>query len=572
MESYSSAVNDFRRARNRAAMQEILGRLTGKSTELLSYEEVRQKLRASGVVSKSLREIPMDAIVGSVGRYHDFTRDFLPKIDSDQDRWARVKLAVADFSGLPPVEVYQIGDVYFVHDGHHRVSVARQNGAESVQAYVTEIRSKVPLSADIEPEELIRKAEQVDFLNQTHLDELRPGSDLSVTCAGQYQKLLEHIEVHRHFMGIEQQREIPYEEAVIHWYDTVYKPIKQIIEELGILDEFPGRTEADIYLWIGKHRSDIEDILGWEIPYYIAAADLVDQEGTRWSRVISRIGQQALDVIVPEQNEIPDEFEQIEPLTVLSNDHLFSDILVAVSGEEESWIALEQAIEITRREEGNLRGLFVVADEEMKEGPQANSIRDRFYWRCGEVGVPGQFAVDVGPVARTICNRARWLDLVIVSLAHPPKDSPRSRWASGFRTLIKHCTKPVLAVPGEVSPLTHAMLAFDGSSNAEVALYLATYLSGRWQLPLLVVAISEDGVNEETIEFARQYLDAHNIKADYIFADGPVAETILNLAMENGCDLIIMGGYSGNPLLEIVLGTTVDTILGRSMVPLLICK
>ena len=130
MKTYASAVLDFKQARERANLQEFFSRLTGKSTELLSYEEVRQKLKASGVTSRQLREVPIDDIIGSVGRYNDFTRSFLPKHDSDRDRWARVHLATSDLAGLPPVELYQIGDAYFVHDGHHRVSVARHPGRD----------------------------------------------------------------------------------------------------------------------------------------------------------------------------------------------------------------------------------------------------------------------------------------------------------------------------------------------------------------------------------------------------------------------------------------------------------
>ena len=574
MQNYGSAVNDFRKARDRAALQEILGRLRGKSTELLSYEDVRQKLRAQGVVAMSLRDIPLDAIVGSVGRYNDFTRDFLPRRESDQERWARVKVATSDQVGLPPVEVYQIGEVYFVYDGHHRVSVARQLGAPAVQAYVTEIRSKVPLSPDIRYDELIIKAEYVDFLDQTKLDDLRPEADLSATCAGQYGKLLEHIEVHRHYMGLEQQREIPYEEAVANWYDTVYLPVVKVIQELGILHNFKGRTETDLYLWIGKHRSDIEERLGWDIPYSAAAVDLVDQESSWWTRIASRIGRRELDVVVPDELEkdaVPGKVSR-RGIVESGAERLFADILVGIGGEESSWLALEQAIDIARREDGRLHGLYVVAEEELKESAEATEIRDRFFWRIGEVEIPGTFAVDVGPVGRMICDQARFSDLVVVNLAHPPEDSPRSRWASGFRSLIKRCSRPVLAVPGEISPLSRPLLAYDGSPKAQEALFVATYLSGHWQAPLFVVSVAEDGVTEETLDVARDYLTSHSIEAEYLLASGPVAETLLAIAGERTNDLIIMGGYGGNLVLGVVLGTVVDKLLGSAEIPMLVCR
>ena len=142
--SYDIAVQDFQRARRSATMQQILARLRGKSDTLLCYNEVRRQLQAGPAVERGLQEIPLNKIVGSVGRYQDFTRAFLPKRDSNKDRWARVKAAITDMKGMPPIEVYQLGAVYFVNDGNHRVSVARQLGSKTISAYVTEIETRVP--------------------------------------------------------------------------------------------------------------------------------------------------------------------------------------------------------------------------------------------------------------------------------------------------------------------------------------------------------------------------------------------------------------------------------------------
>jgi hypothetical protein len=262
---FASAIHDFRSARNRAILNEMLARLTGDTTELLSYEEVRHKLKMLGSVERGLQDVPLDAIVGSVGRYTDFTRDFLPRGSVNEERWARVLDLTKSLSGLPPIEVYKIGEAYFVKDGNHRVSVARQLGAASIQAYVTEVRTRVPLSPNTQPDDLIVKAEYADFLERTHLDELRPEADLSVTIPGQYPVLEEHISVHRYFMGIDQKREVPFSEAVIHWYDTVYLPVIESIRDSGILRDFPDRTETDLYLWIAEHRATLEKELGWQI-------------------------------------------------------------------------------------------------------------------------------------------------------------------------------------------------------------------------------------------------------------------------------------------------------------------
>ena len=170
---YNSAVEDFKRARRAAAMQQMMARLTGKSADLLAYDDVCRYVSASDEVKQGVREIPLDAIVGSVGRYQDFTRTFWPKNDSDEERWVSVKTAVNDMAGMPPIDVYKVGDVYFVIDGNHRVSIARQLGTDSITARVTEVNLRVPLSLDDDPDEIICKARYAEFLDQTNLDILR---------------------------------------------------------------------------------------------------------------------------------------------------------------------------------------------------------------------------------------------------------------------------------------------------------------------------------------------------------------------------------------------------------------
>ena len=239
---HQTAVQDFRQARRKAAMEQIMAFLKGETTELLSYEEVRKKLKATASSGYRLKEIPLDAIVGSVGRYSDFTRHFLPRIDQDEARWARVQAAAFSPAGVPPIEVYRIGDAYFVLDGNHRISVARQAGNSHIEAYVTKIHTKVPLTPDIDPDKLELKAEYAEFLYKTQLDEMRPSADLSMTIPGKYHRLYQQIDRHRSALAHIQQREVSYEEAAADWYDTVYLPLAEIIQEHNILREFPDQS------------------------------------------------------------------------------------------------------------------------------------------------------------------------------------------------------------------------------------------------------------------------------------------------------------------------------------------
>ena len=568
--SYSRAVLDFQHARHRADMERIVARLTGKSAGLLSYNKVRRQLRARVCADLGLHNIPLDAIVGSVGRYTDFSRSFLPLQDHDAGRWARVKVAMTGLAGVPAIDVYKIGDAYFVSDGNHRVSVARQLDATHIEAYVVEVCTDVPLAPDVQPDELIIKAEYAGFLERTRLNELRPESDLTVTAPAKYDALLDHIEVHRYFMGLEQGGEVAYEESVTHWHDLVYLPVVEIIRQRGILRDFPGRTETDLYLWIAEHRSALQEWLGWEIGTEAAADDLAAQHSPRPGRVVARFGGRLMDAVTPnglQTGPSPGAWR------AGAKDRLFADILAPLDGSERSWLALEQALLVAQREDARLQGLFVVSSESERDSAAAKGIRDRFDWRCGELGIPGNLVVRVGQVAPQICDSARWAHLVVVSLAHPPARRPLARLSSGFRTLVHRCPRPILAVPGDLSSMRRVLLAYDGSAKAREALFLAAYIASRWGTKLLGVTVSEKGeAVSVTIKDALAYLQSRGVEAQWVTAEGNVPEAVLGAANEHDADLLMMGGYARSPLVEVVLGSAVDQVLREVRVPILICR
>jgi hypothetical protein len=284
--STGSLTEDFQRARRQAALEDMLARLTGKSAALLCYPEVREQLQVGVTCPGVLKDIPLNAIVGSVDRCFDFTRSFLPRHAIDQQRWTMVKQSRHKW---PPIKVYQVGQVYFVQDGHHRVSVAQRLGFSHIEAYVIEVDTKVTLSPEDQPDDLIVKAEYADFLEHTHLDALRPEVTLGVSVPGQYRLLEEHIEACRRLMASERGKEVAYEEAVKHWYDRVYRPVAEAIRDQGILEEFPGRTETDLYLWLSEHRTALERELGWQVDLEAAATGLAAQFGSRPQHIVARM-------------------------------------------------------------------------------------------------------------------------------------------------------------------------------------------------------------------------------------------------------------------------------------------
>jgi len=282
MQSDIQAVIDFREVRRRAFFEKVLSLLTKRPAKLLPFEEVRRKLRLRSQYYRGLQNIPLDRIVGSVSRYHDFTRSFLPRHDDMRHRWQRVDSLARQGGGLPPIEVYQVGEVYFVKDGNHRVSVARQFGAPTIEAYVWEFPSPVPLTAEDDLDDLLLKQERAEFLEHTKLDQLRPGHGIQFTTPGHYREIEEHIAVHRYYLGLEQGREIPYEEAVTSWYDNVYMPMVRAIREQKVLEEFPNRTEADLYVWIMNYRHFLSERYGQSVDLEKAARGYADDFGQRW--------------------------------------------------------------------------------------------------------------------------------------------------------------------------------------------------------------------------------------------------------------------------------------------------
>jgi nucleotide-binding universal stress UspA family protein len=554
--NYQSALQDFNDARLKASLQEVLARLTGKSNELLSYDEVAQKLKLRVRADRGVHEIPVKAIVGSVGRYTDFTRTFMPRRPEDQERWARVKTVMDDpvGTGLEPIEVYKVGDAYFVLDGNHRVSIAQQEGYEFIEAHIIEVKTDIPVTPDLQPDDLIIKSEYAEFLEKTEIKNLFPNVDLSVSVPGQYEKLLEHIEVHRYFMGLDFQRDIPYDEAVTHWYETVYTPFIEPIRERGLLRWFPGRTETDLYLWVSEHLVTLKDELGWSFSPEVVITDLAKKSNPR---------------VVGEESE-PGHWRQSK-LYDRYTDHLFQEILVPVGENEDGFLALEQSILIAQKEAASLRGLHVLPAKAEVDTPKSKAIQSRFNQRCREAGVNGSLAIVQGEVADQINAYSLLTDLVIVNVSRPPEPG-LSSLGSGLRSIIWRSARPILTVPGKTSPLDRALLAFDGSAKSKEALFIATYAADLWNTDLTVITLAEsDNESASVQDYAREYLDLHEIKADYVVTKGPM-DSILEVSKERGINLILMGGYSGTALKEVIIGSMVNYLLRKFDYPILICR
>ncbi len=575
---YTASIEDFRIARRRAALEAVLARLTGKSVDLLSFDEIRELLIGENTIPRGLHEIPLNAIIGSVGRYHDFSRSFLPRDDRDAERWARVQASI-DQRGMPPIEVYQIGETYFVLDGNHRVSVARSRGYETIQAYVTEIETRVPLTPHDQPDDIIRKAEYAAFLETTHLAEARPTADLHVTVPGSYRVLLAQIAEERTHLAKTQGPEPSWSVAAARWYDKIYTPVIQVIRENGLPHDFPNRTETDLYVWMYRRREELTAELGWQIPIGVAAANLArpPREQTRAARR------------TPPQAPLPapSNGEPVHPLDSTPDpgswrawayathprEHLFRDYLVPISGTEDSWLALDQALIFAKLEGDRLHGLHVVRSDAARVGKKALALKAEFERRCTKAGVEGELMIESGKIAPLICDRACWTDLVILNISHPPGDRALDRLTSGISTIVRRACRPVMFVPRVVSKVERLLLPFDGSAKSREALYVATYLAGKWHWALDVLTILETGrATDETVVHAQDYLSERGVPANFITKTGNVADAILATAEEQNSHEIIMGGYSYSRVMEVMFGSTVDRVLREAHIPVFICR
>ena len=256
MDPREQSDRDFTRARRKAFLRRIGAflRRDPASNQLLSFEEVRGALGAVSQSYLGMREVPVAKIVGSVGRHRDFDRAFLPSKPDLGARWRRIDEIMHRAEELPPVSLYKIGDAYFVKDGNHRVSVARQQGVEMIDAEVVELHSRVPVDSALTARDLLHKLEHRHLLERLPIDRVLPEIRVELSDVADYRKLAVHIEAHGFRISQHWKRYVSPEEALRDWYEYHYVPIAEMIREERVLDTFPDRTELDLYLWIFDQR------------------------------------------------------------------------------------------------------------------------------------------------------------------------------------------------------------------------------------------------------------------------------------------------------------------------------
>lgn len=284
---------DFERARQKATLHDLIAAVNRRPNDLVPFHELRQRMSPEGESYRGLQTVAIDQIVGSMDRFQDFDRTFLPRKKNTRGRWSNVDRAFYDDVRLPPIQLYKVRDIYFVKDGNHRVSVARERGVEFIDAEVIEGHIRVPLTPSMSTPELLLQAEYADFLRKTDLDRLQPDHDIRPTALGRYDVIWEHIQGHQEWLSAIWHRPATVHEAVNDWYTYIYMPIVQVVRDRGVLDEFPNLTEADIYLWVMRHRHNLGVQEGYDVGPIESAndyAELMTQPHNVGDRVLDFLG------------------------------------------------------------------------------------------------------------------------------------------------------------------------------------------------------------------------------------------------------------------------------------------
>lgn len=296
----------------RAFWKEMINHLRGKPIELLSFEDIKQRLRLREESYKGMQEVPLEQIVGSVGRYREFTRDFLPKSNKMQERWSRVYAVAESQTGFPPIELYKVGDVYFVRDGNHRVSVARQLGSGTIEAHVTELPTNVEVHPEMSAEELDNATAYAAFLEESELERVRPHHQpLRLSEPWRYADLMGHIYLHKYVLEKMTGKTVNITEAAGNWYDNVYRPALTLIQKYDVLEQLDVRTETDLYLWLVDHLRSIREQYGDEAPSRKISHALIDFLSDRKIAVPEELHQEKDDSMILSQTQVMEALQNL---------------------------------------------------------------------------------------------------------------------------------------------------------------------------------------------------------------------------------------------------------------------
>ena len=224
---------------------------------LLSFEEASRRLRAATRAYRGVQVIPVDRIVGSVNRADDFDRDFRARRAVSRGRLEQLRQASGS---LPAIVVFEVGGVYFVEDGHHRVALASERGAEFIDAQVTSLLTDYELGPDVDVPRLIHTQQQRWLLEESGLASARPQAQIQFTLLDGYTQLRDIIDAFGYVTSRQRGALLPPPDVAAAWHDDVYQPGVEAVHVAGLprLYESWHSTDADLFLWVYQIRRDLQ--------------------------------------------------------------------------------------------------------------------------------------------------------------------------------------------------------------------------------------------------------------------------------------------------------------------------
>ena len=250
----ADAKSSFARERRRSALASIASRLRHEPDDvsaMLPFEEVVAALGRRSQRDLGIRRIPLDAVVGTLDRRHgEFDRSFRPASPVVRGRWERISTARRRGEPMPPVEVYKIGDLYFVEDGHHRVSVARALGDEDIEAHVREVQTQLGADRALQLRELPLKRHERIFHERVPLP-AAARDRIQLSDEWRYAQLAEMIESWGFRASHASGKLLSRREMAASWFHEEYEPVVQVLRELDVGGE---GTETERYLRIATLR------------------------------------------------------------------------------------------------------------------------------------------------------------------------------------------------------------------------------------------------------------------------------------------------------------------------------
>ena len=285
----SQTDEDFLKARNKALFNEVQHFLKPDEASLISFTDIKKILKPSNEVYKGMQVIPVNLIVGSEGRYRDFDNHFFPKSIHLKERWEHIDMAHYQDVNLPPITLYELGGLYFVRDGNHRVSVAKARGIENIDAEVVSLQSEIKLNVGDTKEKMIKQVinyEKRVFYSETNFGDITDYWRLDFSTTGQYDVIYNHILIHKYYINQNQTEEISIIDAITSWFNTVYLPVINVIEHQHIMKRFPHRTVSDMYVWIIKYWDNLKKKFGQDFSLDKAASDFTEKYGKSFRKSV----------------------------------------------------------------------------------------------------------------------------------------------------------------------------------------------------------------------------------------------------------------------------------------------